>query len=169
MVTNRQQAMPPSSRKGPMGRRRRPGREPAYVWWIAFAVLGVLALLAGSWRGLLLVLALWCCYEYVLVPLECRARPNGAQACPEPVRGRAFGCCTAHQQIKNDALWRTVGLGGSPRSKPPEADPNRDTGLLVWYPRKRGSMDPSDRVILIVATACTIAVIAGTAFGFTYR
>src|SRR5262249_32330047 len=126
-----------------------------------------LALQTWSWRILLLLLALWCCYEVALVPLRCRIRPNGGEMCANPIRGRAFGCGKAHQEIKNDSLWRLVGLSGSPFREQPAADPNRDTGELVWSPTKRGMMDPSDRTVLVLAALGTVVVIAGTAFGLT--
>jgi hypothetical protein len=167
MVTDRQQALPPSSRKGPMGRRRRPVREPVFVWWIVFGALALLALEQWSWRVLLLLLALWCCYEVALIPVNCRVQPNGGETCANPVRGRVFGCSRAHQEIKNDALWRLGGLSGNPFRKQPAADPNRETGELVWSPNSRGSMDIADRAVLLLAAAGTIIAIAGMAFGLT--
>lgn len=142
-------------------------REPVLVWWVVFAGLALFALAKSSWRVLLFLLALWCCYEVALVPLRCRVRPNGGEICPKPVRGRAFGCAKTHQEIKNDALWRLAGLSGNPFRKQPIADPNRDTGELVWSPIQRGTMDPSDRGVLILAALGTLVTIAGTAFGLT--
>jgi hypothetical protein len=142
-------------------------REPVLIWWAVFAGLALFALGRQSWRVALLLLALWCCYEVALIPLRCRVRPNGGETCVNPVRGRAFGCSRAHQEIKNDALWRLAGLSGSPLRRQPMADPNRHTGELVWSPAVRGTMDAADRAMLVLTGLGTLVTIAGTAFGLT--
>lgn len=168
MATKQQHELPPSVRKGIMGRRRRPGREPTLVWWMVFTGLGLAALWWWSWRILLIELALWCLYEVAIVPKDCKVQPNGApQPCGEPVRGRAFGCGKAHQEIKNDALWRLTGLRGNPLRRQPPTDPNRDTGELVWSPDVRGRMDGADRTVLVLAAVGTVLTVAGMAFGLT--
>src|SRR5262245_4189390 len=108
-----------SARKGNMGRRRRRRREPGYVWWIAFGGLAVAALLLASWRLALIALLAWCLYEFSLIPTVCRVMTRQGFACHEPVRGRLFACSSAHQQVKNDALWRAAGLGNPFRRAAP--------------------------------------------------
>lgn len=151
----------------PVGRRRKRGRESPVAWWVVFAALLVLSVALWSWRLLLITLALWCLYELILIPRECRVRPNGGQPCPEPVRGRAFGCRPAHQEIKNDAFWRFLGVRSNPLRRQPVPDPNRRTGEVVWSPSQRGDLDRSDRRILLLAVLGTIVVIVGMAYGLT--
>jgi len=168
MVTQPDNELPPASASGSKaGRRRRPGRESPAVWWGGFALLVVLGVAFWSWRLLLVTLALWCMYELALVPRECRIMPNGGPPCDQPVRGRAFGCRRAHQEIKNDALWRFAGVRTNPLRRQPIADPNRRTGEVVWSPANRGELDPSDRRILLFAVLGTIVVVAGMAYGLT--
>ena len=149
------------------GRRRKRGRESPVLWWVVFAALVVLSVALWSWRLLLITLALWCLYEFTLVPRECRIRPNGAQPCGNPVRGRAFGCRRAHQEIKNDAFWRFAGIKANPLRKQPVADPNRRTGEVVWSPSYRGRLDSADRSVLLLAVLGTLVVVAGMAYGLT--
>ena len=149
----------------PIGRRRKRGRESPVAWWVVFGALVVLSVALWSWRLLLITLALWCLYELMLIPRECRIRPNGGQPCAEPVRGRAFGCRRPHQEIKNDAFWRFMGVRANPLRKPPPADPNRRTGEVVWSPAHRGALDRADRSILLLAVLGTVVVIIGMAYG----
>jgi hypothetical protein len=186
MVANREQEVPSSTRKGTMGTRGLPTREPAWVWWILFAVLiVVLWWLAWSWRGLLLVLALWCLYELLLIPTKCNISPRDGYVCPEPVRGRLFACTPSHQRLKTDHLFRLFRLA-NPLHTPAAPDPNRATGEVVWGPhmreqkqtttqgpqpttaapkkRRRILSQADERMILLTAVA-TVVVVAGMAFG----
>src|SRR4051794_16676162 len=99
-----------SARKGNMGRRRRRWREPGYVWWIGFVVVGAAAVLVPSWRLGLLALLVWSLYELSLNPILCRITTREGLSCHEPVRGRLFACSPAHQQVKNEALWGAAGI-----------------------------------------------------------
>ncbi|MFC6933577.1 hypothetical protein ACFQHO_26645 [Actinomadura yumaensis] len=76
----------------------------------AFAVLAVGAYLLHSWRVALIGLLGWCLYEFLLVPTICRVMTRQGFSCREPVRGRLFACTSRHQQVKNDGLWRLVGM-----------------------------------------------------------
>ncbi|WP_233510948.1 hypothetical protein [Actinomadura craniellae] len=149
-----------------MGRRRRPGREHPFVWWIGFAVLGIAALALRSWRLALITLLLWCLYEFALVPTVCRVRTRKGQFCPEPARGRLFACGTSHQRVKTDALRRLARLPGKRRSAPP-ADPNRDTGVVVYSAEVRGRLSQEDRAFLALAAAGTVVTVVGMLYGLT--
>lgn len=162
MVANREDEAP-LTRKGTMGRRRRRWREPPYVWWIAMGALIVTALLAASWRLLLLALALWCLYELSLVPTLCRVITREGVSCREPVRGRLFACETDHQEIKKEVVLRLTRLRRS--RTPTPADPQRDTGLVVWSPQSRGRLDHKDRTILVLAAIGTMVTLAGMVYG----
>jgi hypothetical protein len=187
MVANQEQEVPPSTRKGTMGTRGLPLREPAWVWWIIFAGLTVISWLAWSWRGPLFVLVLWCLYEFVLIPTRCNISPRDGFVCADPVRGRLFACTPGHQRLKTDQLFRLFRLA-NPIHKPPVSDPSRATGEIVWAPHMREQhpappqqppqppiskapgkarrilAQTDERMILLTAVA-TIVVVAGMAFG----
>lgn len=162
MVANPEKEAP-LTRKGTMGRRRRRRREPAFVWWIAFAALGVVIWLTWSWRVLLLVLALWCVYELCLVPTACRVMTRQGAGCREQVRGRLFACEPEHQKVKTEALLRLVGMRRSRRTRAP--DPNRTTGVVVWSPQVRGRLGTSDRTILLLTAVGTVVTVIGMVYG----
>ena len=150
-----------------MGRRRRRTREPGYVWWIAFAGLGVAALLLASWRLALFGVLLWSLYELTLIPTVCRVMTRQGFVCHEPVRGRLYACSPPHQQVKNDAMWRTVGLR-NPFRRAPVVDPNRDTGVVVYSPAVRARLAQNDRIMLGLAAVGTLAATAGALIGLTH-
>jgi hypothetical protein len=152
-------------RKGEMGRRRRRWREPGYVWWAAFTLLGVAAILTKSWRLALLGVLVWCLYEFCLIPTECRVMTRQGFSCLEPVRGRLFACGPEHQQIKNDALWLLAGLSNPFHKPAPPPDPNRTTGMLVVSPRVRGRLSAGDRLVLGVASLLTLLAVVGMVAG----
>ncbi|MCW2944133.1 MAG: hypothetical protein JWR24_850 [Actinoallomurus sp.] len=147
-----------------MGRRRRRGREPGYVWWIAFGALVVAAVLLGAWRLALIALLAWCLYEFSLIPTVCRVMTRQGFACHEHVRGRLYACSSTHQQVKNDALWRSAGLR-NPFRRASAPDPNRDTGVVVYSPAVRARLAQSDRVIVTLAGAGSLVAIAGAILG----
>ncbi len=147
-----------------MGRRRRRWREPGYVWWMGFGGLGVAALLLMSWRLALFDLLLWCLYQLSLNPAVCRVVTREGLACHEPVRGRVFGCSPAHQQVKNEALWRAVGLT-DPFRRTRIQDPNRDTGVVVYSPTVRARLQQNERIILTIVGVGTLAALAGALYG----
>lgn len=150
-----------------MGRRRRRRREPEYIWWVAFGGLGVVAWFVGSWRlGLILILA-WCLYEFALVPTVCRVMTRQGFACHEPVRGRLYACSSAHQQVKSDALWRLARVRNPLRR--PAADPNRETGVVVYSPAVRGRLAQSDQTLLVVAGIGTVLTVVGMVVGLIRR
>ncbi|GAA2426616.1 hypothetical protein GCM10010191_43930 [Actinomadura vinacea] len=163
---------PPPQRKGAPGkrgepgRRRRPRRESALVWWGLFALWGGVAWWLGSWRLALLGLLLWCLYQFLLVPALCRVMTRQGFACPAHVRGRLFACRDEHQQVKNDALWRLVGMR-NPLRKKAEPDPNRETGQIVVSPEVRGRLAQADRALILLAAAGTLVTIAGMIYGYT--
>jgi hypothetical protein len=144
---------------------RRRWREHPSVWWAGFAGLGVVAGLMRSWRAGLLVLVLWCFYQFCLVPTVCRIRTREGWSCTDPVRGRLFACTPAHQEVKNDALWRLAGLRNPFRTvRPP--DPTRTTGELVVSPPVRARLAQTDRVMLALAIGGTLITIAGAISGY---
>jgi hypothetical protein len=151
-----------------MGRRRRRRREPVFAWWIAFACVGAVAWLLNSWRIAVLLLLFWSLYEFSFVPTVCRIITRQGYSCVEPVRGRLFACAREHQDLKTDALWRTVGLR-NPRRRPVEQDPNRTTGVLVVSPDIRGRISETDRVVLILAMTVTLTAVAGTLLDYLHR
>jgi hypothetical protein len=155
MVADPDKEAPPLAGKGKMGRRRRRRREPAYAWWVLFGALGAVAWLLRSWRVGLLVLLLWCLYEFCLVPTVCRITTRQGFWCVEPVRGRLFACTPAHQQVKNDALWWLIGLR-NPFRKRQLPDTGRNTGVLVVSPVVRARLDQTDRIVLILAGGGTL-------------
>jgi hypothetical protein len=165
MVARQGKEEPPLTKKAATGRRRRRRRESALVWWGVFAILALAAWWLASWRLALLALLLWCLYELVFVPTICRVRSREGFSCRDPARGRLFACNPGHQQVKNDALWRLVGLK-NPFRKPPKADPNRQTGTLVVSPAVRGRLAQPDRVLILLAAAGTLVTIAGMVYGF---
>lgn len=166
MVTNSGETETSSARDGSMGRRRRSWREPVYVWWAGFALLGAIAGTTRSWRLLLLALLLWCLYEFALIPTACRMMTRQGASCREPARGRLFGCSPEHQRLKNEGLRRLVGLRPRRREEP-APDPNRDTGVVVWSPESRGRLHSDDRAMIITACTATVIVLLGTLYGLT--
>lgn len=148
-----------------MRRRRRRWREPVYAWWGVFALLGAAAIVTESWRLALLGVALWCLYEFCLIPTTCRVLTRQGFACAEPIRGRLFACGTEHQQIKTDALWLLAGLSNPFHRPPPPPDPHRTTGVLVVSPRVRGRLSDSDRLVLAIAAVCTLLTVVGMVAG----
>ncbi|HEX6471667.1 MAG TPA: hypothetical protein VF069_21385 [Streptosporangiaceae bacterium] len=161
MVPGQDRALPPPPPSEEARTRRRRWREPVQAWWALFAVLGLAAVLARSWRLALLGLLLWCLYEFCLVPTRCRVLTRQGYSCVEPVRGRLFACARRHQQIKNDALWRLAGLRNPFRRLAPPPDPHRTTGVLVVSPRIRGRLENGDRIVLAAASVITLAAIVG--------
>jgi hypothetical protein len=141
-----------------MGRRRRRWREPVYIWWVVIAALLVAAVLLSAWRLALLALLMWCVYEFSLNPTVCRVMTRQGFACHEPVRGRLFACSAAHQRVKNDAVWRAVGLP-NPFSRSTPHDPNRDTGVVVYSPAVRARLAQNDRIILTLAGVGSLVAI----------
>ncbi|WP_433332754.1 hypothetical protein [Spirillospora sp. CA-294931] len=154
----------PSRKPRPQARRRRPRRESALVWWGGFAVLLLLAWWVGSWRLALITLLLWCLYEFLLVPTICRVMTAKGFSCREPARGRLFACGASHQEIKNEALWRLVGLR-NPFAKAAPPDAERDTGTLVVSPELRSRLAQADRALLILAAVGTLVTLAGMLLG----
>ncbi|GAA4234793.1 hypothetical protein GCM10022254_40510 [Actinomadura meridiana] len=157
MVANLGQEEPPASRKGS---RRLPRREPPAAWWALFAAVGLVALWAGSWRVALLGLLMWCLYEFILVPGQCRVVSHQGHPCAERVRGRLFACGPDHQQLKNDSLWRLVGL----RNPFQKDDP--DSGAVVHSPYARGRLPQTDRALIALAALGTVATLIGMVYGF---
>jgi hypothetical protein len=146
------------------GRRRRRWREPGYAWWIAFGVLLIVAALATSWRLALIALAGWCLYEFSLNPTACRIRTREGHICRQPIRGRLFACSAAHQELKNDALWRATGLR-NPFRRRAAHDPNGETGVVVYSPPVRARVARDDLTILGLAALGSVASIVGTVIG----
>lgn len=148
MVANLGNDEPPLARKSAMGRRRRRRRESALVWWGAFAVLAVGAYLLHSWRVALIGLLAWCLYEFLLVPTICRVMTRQGFSCREPVRGRLFACTSRHQQVKNDGLWRLVGMRNPFRGRSPQrpAPGAADGRVPDAAPTAGGMSDPTGTV-----------------------
>jgi len=152
-----------------MGRRRRRWREPQYFWWIGFICLAGAAVFLGWWRLGLMLLLVWCLYEFALIPTVCRVVTRQGFSCREPVRGRLFACTRGHQQVKNDALWRIVGLPNPFRRKI-TGDPSRSTGVVVYSPPVRGRLTVTDRALLVLASVGSLVTLVGTFLGlFKYR
>ncbi|GLY83664.1 hypothetical protein [Actinoallomurus iriomotensis] len=147
-----------------MGRRRRRWREPVYVWWVAIAALMLASVLLSAWRLALLALLMWCVYEFALNPTVCRVMTRQGFACHEPVRGRLFACSSAHQRVKNDAIWRAAGLP-NPFARATPHDPNRDTGVVVYSPAVRARLAQNDRIILTIAGVVGLVVILTAVVG----
>lgn len=176
MVADLGNEEPPAVRKGAMGRRRRRRRESALVWWGGFAAIAVAAWLLQSWRLALLGLLLWCLYEFVMVPTICRVMTRQGFSCREPARGRLFACKPGHQQVKNDALWRLVGMRNPFRKRrgtgkgsgpgPGSGEKNRDTGVVVFSPVVRGRLAQTDRTLILLASAGTVVTLVGMVYGF---
>jgi hypothetical protein len=141
-----------------MGRRRRRWREPVYIWWVAIGALLIASVLLSAWRLALLALLMWCVYEFALNPTVCRVMTRQGFACHEPVRGRLFACSTAHQRVKNDAMWRAVGLP-NPFARATAHDPNRDTGVVVYSPAVRARLAQNDRIVLTIAGVGSLVAI----------
>ncbi|MCP2337263.1 hypothetical protein [Actinomadura rupiterrae] len=150
--------------RGP--RRRRPKREHPAVWWTGFAVLALLAWLAGSWRLALLVLAAWCLYEFLLIPTVCRVMTEQGYPCREPVRGRPFACGRDHQAYKNEGIMRLLGVRRPARDTAPRNAPGRDDRVLVHSRAARSRLAQADQVCLSLAGAGTVIALAGMIYGF---
>jgi hypothetical protein len=144
---------------------RRRWREHPSVWWVGFTGLGIGVWLTRSWRAALLLLLLWCLYQFCLVPTVCRIRTRQGFSCAEHVRGRLFACTPAHQEVKNDALWRLTGLR-NPFRRARMPDPNRTTGVLVVSPPVRARLGQTDRIMLALAAGGTLITVAGAVRGY---
>lgn len=79
--------------------------ERIFAWWLGIAALGVVAWYFSSWGIGLLTVALWSIYELFLVPTTCSAQTKKGPGCDIQQNGRVRGHNTAHQRIKNDAIW----------------------------------------------------------------
>ncbi|MFI0372784.1 hypothetical protein ACH35V_33395 [Actinomadura sp. 1N219] len=132
------------------------------MWWALFAAFAGIALWLQSWRVALLGLLTWCLYEFVLVPTLCRVLKREGYPCAERVRGRLFACGPGHQQLKNDALWRLVGL----RDPFQKNDEDPETGGVVHSPYVRGRLTQADRALILLAALGTLAALIGTIYGF---
>ncbi|MFC5745963.1 hypothetical protein [Actinomadura rugatobispora] len=156
---------PPLQRRGEPGRRRRRRRESALVWWALFGAWAALSWWLWSWRMALLGLLGWCLYQLMLVPTLCRVRTRQGFSCRERARGRLFACRDEHQQVKNDALWRLVGMRNRFRRKA-APDPNRETGQVLVSPAVRGRLAQVDRLLILLAAAGTLVTVAGMVYGY---
>ncbi|MBO2460154.1 hypothetical protein [Actinomadura violacea] len=164
MVANLGREKPPAARRG--ARRRRPRRESALLWWALFAAVAVAAWYLHSWRVALLGLLGWCLYEFLLVPTLCRVLTRQGAPCVERARGRLFACGRSHQHVKNDALWKLIGMRNPSRRKPDPEDGSRDTGVVVHSADVRGRLVPADRSMILLAGAGTVASVVGMLYGF---
>lgn len=149
-----------------MGRRRRRWREWRYAWWTGIAALLIVAVLLRSWRVGLLALLVWCLYEFALIPTLCRVMTREGFSCHEPIRGRLFACRPEHQRVKNDGLWRLVGMS-NPFHRRVTGDPNRDTGVVVYSPTTRAHLAQNDRTILMLAGVGAFISLVGAIWGLT--
>ncbi|MDL4820842.1 hypothetical protein [Actinomadura opuntiae] len=163
MVANLGKEQPPAARRG--ARRRRPRRESALVWWVLFAAVGVAAWYLHSWRIALLGLLGWCLYEFLLVPTLCRVLTRQGAPCVERARGRLFACTPSHQHVKNDALWKLIGMR-NPFRRRPAADDERGSGVVVHSANVRGRLVPADRAMILLAGIGTIVTVVGMVYGF---
>ncbi|RFS83665.1 hypothetical protein D0T12_21865 [Actinomadura spongiicola] len=159
MVANLGKEEPPAARRGA---RRLPRREPAALWWVMFAVFTGVALWLGSWRVALLVLLVWCLYQFILVPTLCRVLKPQGHPCAERVRGRLFACGPDHQQLKTDALWQLVGMRNPlQRNQEIEAEPG-----VVQSPYVRSRLTGADRALIVLAALGTLTTLVGMIYGF---
>ena len=161
MVVHLRKGGPSAARKGS---RRLPRRESALLWWSLFAAFAAVGLWFQSWRIGLLGLLTWCLYEFLLVPSLCRVLKRQGHPCTERVRGRLFACAPDHQRLKNDALWRLVGL----RNPFGEDDdvPSGETGVVVHSAGVRGRLTRADRVLVVLAALGTVTTLVGMVYGF---
>ncbi|MEU6745663.1 hypothetical protein ABZ914_05525 [Spirillospora sp. NPDC046719] len=164
MVANLGREKPPAARRGT--RRRRPRRESALVWWALFAVVAGAAWYLHSWRVALLGLLGWCLYEFLLVPTLCRVLTRQGAPCIERARGRLFACSSSHQHVKNDALWKLIGMRNPSRRKPGPEEAEGGTGVVVHSASVRGRLAPADRALILLAGAGTIVTVVGMIYGF---
>ncbi|RKS71169.1 hypothetical protein BZB76_5655 [Actinomadura pelletieri DSM 43383] len=158
MVANLGKEEPPAARRGA---RRLPRREPAALWWVMFAVFAGIALWLGSWRVGLLVLLVWCLYQFILVPTVCRVLKPQGHFCTERVRGRLFACGPDHQQLKTDALWQLIGMRNPFRNP----DIEDDSGV-VQSPYVSSRLTSADRVLIVLAALGTLTTLVGMIYGF---
>ena len=161
MVPNLGRQEPQTARKGA---RRLPRRESALLWWALFAAFAGAAWWFQSWRIALLGLLTWCLYKFLLVPTLCRVLKRQGHPCTTRVRGRLFACEPHHQRLKNDALWRLVGLRNPFHRDDGEAED--ETGVVVYSAAVRGRLTPADRTLVILAALGTVATIVGMVYGF---
>ncbi|MBW8485340.1 hypothetical protein [Actinomadura parmotrematis] len=147
------------------GRRRRRRRESPLLWWLLFALLAGAAVLAESWRIALAGLALWCLYEFLLVPGICRIMLRQGHACREPARGRLFACGPEHQRLKNTALLRLAGRRPRPQPLPAPTDDGAGGGVLVHSTAVRGRLARTDRLMILVTVAATAAAVVLALYG----
>ncbi|HEU5029177.1 MAG TPA: hypothetical protein VFV01_29995 [Spirillospora sp.] len=164
MVANLGREKPPAARKG--ARRRRPRRESALLWWALFAAVAVAAWYLHSWRVALLGLLGWCLYEFLLVPTLCRVLTRQGVPCIERARGRLFACTPGHQHVKNDALWKLIGMRNPSRRKPDPDETAGDTGVVVHSASVRGRLAPADRALILLAGVGTVVTVVGMVYGF---
>ncbi|MFI0481834.1 hypothetical protein [Actinomadura sp. 9N215] len=161
MVANLGKEEPPAARRGA---RRLPRRESALLWWALFAAIAGAAWWSWSWRVALLGLLTWCLYEFLLVPTLCRVLKRQGHPCAERVRGRLFACGPSHQHLKNDALWRLIGLRNPFQRDAEDTDP--ETGGVVHSPYLRGRLTRPDRALILLAALGTIVTLIGTIYSF---
>ncbi|MFI0410788.1 hypothetical protein [Actinomadura sp. 3N508] len=162
MVVNLGKEEPPDPPPARKGARRLPRRESALVWWALFAAFAGAALWLQSWRVALLGLLSWCLYEFALVPTLCRVLKREGYPCADRVRGRLFACAPDHQRLKNDALWRLIGLR-DPFQKSVEG---AETGGVVHSPYVRGRLTQADRALILLAAVGTLVTLVGMIYGF---
>lgn len=151
----------PAARKGA---RRLPRRESALVWWALFAAVAGAAWWFQSWRVATLGLMGWCVYQFLLVPTLCRVLKRQGHPCTQRVRGRLFACGPEHQRLKNDALWRLIGLRNPFQGG--DEDDAGETGVVVHSATVRGRLTPVDRSLVLLAALGTLASCVGVVYGF---
>ncbi|WP_243711322.1 hypothetical protein [Actinomadura sp. KC216] len=134
------------------------------MWWALFAAFAGAALWLQSWRLALFGLLTWCLYQFTLVPTLCRVLKREGYPCAERVRGRLFACAPNHQQLKNDAVWRLVGLRDPFQKGDPDPDP--ETGGVVHSPYVRGRLTQADRALILLAAVGTLVTLVSMIYGF---
>ena len=139
------------------------------MWWALFAAFAVAAWWFHSWRIGVLGLMAWCLYQFLLVPTLCRVLKRQGHPCTQRVRGRLFACEPSHQRLKNDALWRLVGLRNPFQGRKGDGADDTgtgETGVVVHSADVRARLTPADRSLVLLAGLGTLASFVGVVYGF---
>jgi hypothetical protein len=138
------------------------------AWWTGVALLGIVALYAGTWRLWALTVLLWSLYELCFCPTSCGVTTGGEASCRNAARGRLFACTDVpcHQRSKTDALWRpTVRHEPASRLRLPPGEGVQAAHRRARLAPSRASIAPRQRFMAYVAVIGLVVTVVQTAVG----
>lgn len=142
--------------------------ERIFAWWFGIAAMGIATWYLRSWGIGLLTVALWCIYELFFVPTTCSAQTKKGTGCDIQQNGRIRAHSTAHQRIKNDAIWDLLTGRSNPfaRFRFTWARTGSQQGIVFQSASTPGRQVQGgsfrELIMLILAIIGTLATVFGT-------